>query len=59
VAEERRGYIVRDAGTPSRQGPVFKVYPYTLTALIEAIDDARFRSYAGAAPAGCGGGPPV
>ena len=38
--------MVREAGSPSRMGKVYKVYPYTLKALLEAIDDARFRSYA-------------
>jgi hypothetical protein len=34
-------------GSPSRMGKVYKVYPYTPKALLEAIDDARFRSYTG------------
>jgi hypothetical protein len=38
--------MVRDAGSASRMGKVYKIYPYTLKALLEAIDDARFRSYA-------------
>ena len=38
--------MVRDAGSPSRMGKVYKVYPYTLKALLQAIDDARFRSFA-------------
>ena len=46
MAREGRAYVVRDAGSPSRMGKVYKVYPYTLKALLEAIDDARFRSYA-------------
>jgi hypothetical protein len=47
VPEERRGYIVRAAGTPSRPGPVSKIYPYTLRALLDAMEDARFQSFAG------------
>lgn len=46
---QRRAYIVRDADTPTRPGKVFKLYPYTLSALLEALDDARLRSYAGTA----------
>lgn len=45
MAEIGKSYIVRAAGTPSRPGRVFKVYPYTLRDLLEAIDDARLRSY--------------
>jgi hypothetical protein len=33
--------------TPSRPGPVFKIYPYTLKALLQAMEDARFQSFAG------------
>jgi hypothetical protein len=47
VPAGRRGYIVRDAGTPSRPGKMFKLCPYTLKALVEATEDARFRSFAG------------
>jgi len=46
VAGERRAYVVRDAGSPSRMGRVYKVYPYTLKALLQALEDARFRSFA-------------
>lgn len=42
---ERLSYIVRGAGTPSRPGPVHKVYPYTLRDLLDAMDDARLRSF--------------
>jgi hypothetical protein len=44
VAEEsgeRRQYVVRDAVT----GEPWKTYPYSLAALLEALDDARLRSY--------------
>jgi hypothetical protein len=47
LAEVRRAYVVRDVGTPSRLGKIYKVYPYTLRALIDAMEDARFRSFAG------------
>jgi hypothetical protein len=40
----RRAYIVRAAGTATRPGKVWKIYPYTLQALQDAIGDARFRS---------------
>lgn len=44
---ERRAYIVRDAGSPSRLGKLYKIYPYTLSSLLEALEDARFRSFTG------------
>jgi hypothetical protein len=44
MADARRAYLVRDAGSPSRPGRVFKMYPYTLRALLDALDDARLRS---------------
>lgn len=47
MAAQRRAYVVRDEGTPSRLGAVYKVYPYTLRALLDALDDARFRSFGG------------
>jgi hypothetical protein len=40
---------VREAGTPSRPGKIHKTYSYNLTSLIEAMDDARLRSFAGSA----------
>jgi hypothetical protein len=45
MADARLAYLVRDAGSPSRPGRVFKMYPYTLRALLNALDDARLRSY--------------
>jgi hypothetical protein len=45
MAEVRHAYVVRDAGTPSRTGKVHQTYPYTLNALLEALDDARLRSF--------------
>jgi hypothetical protein len=47
VADERRAYVVRDAGAPSRLGKVYKLYPHTLASLLEALEDARFRSHTG------------
>jgi hypothetical protein len=44
---ERRAYVVRDAGSPSRLGKLYKIYPHTLDALLEALEDARFRSHTG------------
>jgi hypothetical protein len=45
MGDARLAYLVRDAVSSSRQGRVFKIYPYTLRALIDALDDARLRSY--------------
>jgi hypothetical protein len=42
---ERRAYVVRDAGSPSRLGKLYKIYPHTLDSLLEALEDARFRSH--------------
>jgi len=42
---ETRSYAVRDAGSPSRLGRVRKTYPYNLRSLLEALDDARLRSF--------------
>jgi hypothetical protein len=47
VPEPSRAYAVRDAGTPRRLGKVYKLYPYTLVALLEALEEARFRSFSG------------
>jgi len=47
VAASSKSYAVRDAGTPSRLGRVYKTYPYTLESLLEAMDEARLRSYHG------------
>lgn len=42
---EARSYAVRDAGTPSGLGKIWKRYPYNLRSLLEALDDARLRSF--------------
>jgi len=46
MARAGGAYVVRDdgAGTP---GNVDKLYPYTLRGLTEALEEARFRSFAG------------
>jgi hypothetical protein len=40
-----RSYAVRDAGSPSRLGKVYKTYPYTLDALLQVLEEARLRSF--------------
>lgn len=40
-----KSYVVRHAGSPSRLGKVWRTYPYTLQSLIDAMDEARLRSY--------------
>jgi hypothetical protein len=47
MATGSKSYAVRDAGTPSRLGKVHRVYPYDLRSLLEALDEARFRSFTG------------
>lgn len=47
MATPGRAYIVREAGSPSRLGRVFRTYEYTLAALQEAIEAARLRSLYG------------
>ena len=47
MATAARSYTVRDAGTGTRLGKVYKTYPYTLRSLMEALEDARLRSYNG------------
>jgi hypothetical protein len=43
MADQDRCYIVRDDGTEH----VHKTFPCNLRGLIEALEEARFRSYAG------------
>jgi hypothetical protein len=45
MAEVGKSYIVRAAGSPARVGKVWKVYPYKLRQLLDALDDARLRSH--------------
>jgi hypothetical protein len=40
-----RSYAVRDAGSPSGLGKVYKTYPYTLDALLQVLEEARLRSF--------------
>lgn len=54
MARAGGAYVVRDedAGARgespgARPGNVDKLYPYTLKGLTEALDEARFRSFAG------------
>lgn len=42
---QARGYAVRDAGRPSRLGKIYKTYPYDLRSLLEALEEARLRSF--------------
>ncbi|HEX4832527.1 MAG TPA: hypothetical protein VH478_15695 [Trebonia sp.] len=42
-----KAYVVRDAVTGGGPGEVTRMYPYTLQGLMTALDDARYRSYAG------------
>lgn len=44
MATAIKSYAVRAAGSPSRLGTVWKVYPYTLRSLEQALDEARLRS---------------
>ena len=43
----RGAYVVRDDDPGAPSGNVDKLYPYTLKGLIEALEEARFRSAAG------------
>jgi hypothetical protein len=43
----RAAYVVRDDSSGGPSGNVDKLYPYTLKGLLEALEEARFRSYAG------------
>ena len=43
----RAAYVVRDDSPGGPSGNVDKVYPYTLKGLTDALEEARFRSYAG------------
>ena len=43
----RGAYVVRDDGPGGPSGNVDKLHPYTLKGLLEALEEARFRSFAG------------
>lgn len=47
MARAGSAYVVRQDSTVTTSGNVDKLYPYTLKGLTEALDEARFRSYAG------------
>lgn len=47
MARAGGAYVVRDEGTGERPANVDKIYPYTLKGLTEALEEARFRSFAG------------
>lgn len=40
-------YVVRDEGAKGKPGNVDKLYPYTLKGLTDALEEARYRSFAG------------
>jgi len=43
----RAAYVVRDDGPDGPSGNVDKLFPYTLRGLVDALEEARFRSFAG------------
>ncbi len=43
----RGAYVVRDDRPGGPSGNVEKLFPYTLKGLVEALEEARFRSFAG------------
>jgi hypothetical protein len=43
----RGAYVVRDESPGESSGNVDKLYPYTLKGLTDALEEARFRSFAG------------
>jgi hypothetical protein len=47
MARAGSAYIVREDGAGTPAGNVDKLYPYTLKGLTDALEEARFRSYAG------------
>jgi hypothetical protein len=47
MARAGSAYIVRDDCAGAARGNVDKLYPYTLKGLTDALEEARFRSYAG------------
>lgn len=50
MARAGGAYVVRDDGGGQPGGPpgnVDKLYPYTLRGLTDALEEARFRSFAG------------
>jgi hypothetical protein len=47
MARAGAAYVVRDDGAGTMPGNVDKLYPYTLKGLTDALEEARFRSFAG------------
>ena len=47
MARAGAAYVVRDEGGRTTLGTVDKLYPYTLRGLTDALEEARFRSFAG------------
>ena len=47
MARAGGAYVVRDDAGGTMAGNVDKLYPYTLKGLTDALEEARFRSFAG------------
>jgi hypothetical protein len=47
MARAGGAYVVRDDGAGMQPGSLDKLYPYTLKGLTDALEEARFRSFAG------------
>jgi hypothetical protein len=47
MARAGSAYVVRDDAAGTTAGSVDKLFPYTLKGLTDALEEARFRSYAG------------
>ena len=47
MARAGGAYVVRDESAGTTPGNVDKLYPYTLKGLTDALEEARFRSFAG------------
>jgi len=47
MARAGSAYVVRDDEADTAAGNVDKLYPYTLKGLTDALEEARYRSYAG------------
>jgi hypothetical protein len=47
MARARSAYVVRDDAAGAAPGSVDMLFPYTLKGLTDALDEARFRSFAG------------
>lgn len=49
MARAGGAYVVRDEDAAAQSPNVDKLYPYTLKGLTDALEEARFRSFAGPA----------